>query len=707
MKTLTVLKGLMLVMVMGLIFCSHTPPAVTEKPVPPVAKTEVMPEKPIPVSEKPVPAPEKPVVVPEKPVSPKAEISNFDTIIPEDVYAYFSIENISRCGNAIDNSFLNKLWNDPEVQKFVENISDFIQNEITKDKKTQITLKDITSLKEVFSGQIVFVLDSMELRVGKTKKPRMIHDEDGNIVFDEEKKFPKVDDVEVECIEPMPHCILLAQVSQNKDKLESFIEKICADLTEEEIYKQKEDYKDISYFTFYNKKESLKTSYGYIGDIFFLAYGDKGLKRIIDIYKGSDKVKPLSTKISYQKLLAEIGSNRLSTVFVNCPPIVSSLKQWAIKTELLSSESFTPEKIDKTNKTWDNIIEFSGLGDLKSISWGTRLEADGLISVTFIDIPGTKRGLWKILSSSAKTELKTLKAVPKDTMVYSGCTISLPEVYDEIMNILSNVVSKEEYENEIMTGIKEFEQMLGLKLKEDILSVFDNEFALLEDLSKMDTNNPQGGFMGIPMKIAIIAPIAQSDKFNQIHDQLMKTFAAEMPMPFVEKKYEGFTFNVIEVPSFDEGQEPKQIMGYFFTNDMLVIAMPGNYLKDIADAISGKDNGSLVTDPDFVKITDKTKVETKKIAISYLDFAKYVDFFGMIYSAGESQLKSSKIKMKKGKDGALVEDSSEPILKAMPKIETLKKYFLGCKSYNQFYPTTDGFMARNYIRIITEQGDNK
>ncbi len=633
------------------------------------------------------------------------EKPNFDKIVPEDVYCYFSIEDMSQYNEVIKKSCLNDLWNDPEVQRFIDKAWELMQKEFAEEVTTDtgITIKDITSLADVFKGQIAFILDSVELKPYKKKIERYVLDGEGQLVFDE-NDIPQQEEVEIDSTKPVFHLLLLARVTQNKEKLETFIEKSCTALAEEEIYKQQEDYRNVSYFTFYKKKESLRLSYGYMDDIFFVAYGEKGLKRVIDNAKG-EAVMPLSNHSAYKKIMVEIGPNNLSTGFINCVPIASVLKRAYLSFMQENSSAYgcpaPAEATDKNQETFDNIISFSGLGDLRTIVGASRQEGNGLLSISFLHIPGAKRGLWKLLASSTTQEFKTIKAVPKDNMLYMGLGFSLTELWDEIMNILPQVMPKEQFDG-VLAKVDEFQEELGLKIKEDILSVIGKEIALVEDINPdYDPANPAAGGM-IPMKVGFIVTLADEAKARQVHNHFMESMAEEQgeeALP-VKKQYGGFTFHIIEMPVSQE--EKIELMGYFFTKEFFVFAMPGGYLKEIADALSGKNKGSLLTDPDFTQLITQAKVDTGKTLAAYVDYNRFIDFYYSMLQTFTTYAKEIAQDLGIPTEEEPAVSEKDELLKLIPKLETLKKYFSQCKAYSTIYPTADGIKAKSFIRIITE-----
>ncbi|MEK7309234.1 MAG: DUF3352 domain-containing protein [Planctomycetota bacterium] len=651
---------------------------------------------------------------------------NFDKFIPDNVYIYISVDNIARLSDSYKQSAFGKLWNDPEVKKFTEKAVELFQKEFTKNiaKETNITFNEIASLAEVFTGQAAFVLDRIELKNVKKQTKRPVRGANGRPIYDEETRSYKYEDVEVADVEPVPHLILMAETAKNREKLDGLLEKITKSAAENGTLKKEENYKGVPYFTFYRKQESTNLAYGYIGDIFFVSFGDKALKRVIDGYKQPAEVKALSAKPAYQKLTANAGSGRHMTFYANIPPFISIMKSFFVKSQL-SAGSRTPEELDDFNKKFDKVIDLCGLGGLKSIAGVYRAEGNSFISECLIEMPGARKGILAALTGDPVSEFKTIKAVPADTMAYTAGAVSFTKLYDGIMDIIAGIMTREEYENSVKGEMAQTEEKLGLKIKEDILSVFGNEIAIIMNAGKTPAS-PQTMAMGAsPFNMAFVIPIAKPEAVKNVHDQIIKLISEDShgKSPFVERQYDSFTFYVMEMPDHQmEGQPPmpeevREMMGYFFTKELFVYAMPASNLKIIADTLSGKGAGSLAADPDFAKLLARNKVSEKTVLLSYTNLEKYIEnmlsMFGMFTQPGMMPgMEDGLMPDIEDDDGdghkhtpsrpGMKEDEFAKLMKQMPKWDTFKKYFIGCKAVGQIYPTPDGIMFRSFTHMGAE-----
>jgi hypothetical protein len=389
----------------------------------------------------------------------------------------------------------------------------------------------------------------------------------------------------------------------------------------------------------------------------------------------------------------------------------------------LSAGSKTPEELDDFNKKFDKVMDLCGLGGLKSIAGVYRAEGSSFISECLIEMPGAQKGILAALTGDPVSEFKTIKAVPADTMAYTVGTVSFTKLYDGIMDIIAGTMTREEYEKGVKGEMAQTEEKLGLKIKEDILSVFGNEIAIIMNASKTPSS-PQAMAMGAsPFNMAFVIPIAKPEAVKNVHDQIIKLISEDShgKSPFVERQYDSFTFYVMEMPDHQmEGQPPmpeevREMMGYFFTNDLFVYAMPASNLKIIADTLSGKGAGSLAADPDFAKLLARNKVSEKSVLLSYTNLEKYLEnmlaMFGMFTQPGMMpgmadgmmpDIEDDAGDEDKPSRPGMKEDEFAKLMKQMPKWDTFKKYFIGCKVIYQMYPTPDGIMLRSFTQMGPE-----
>ena len=149
------------------------------------------------------------------------------------------------------------------------------------------------------------------------------------------------------------------------------------------------------------------------------------------------------------------------------------------------------------------------------------------------------------------------------------------------------------------------------------------------------------------------------------------------------------------------------MMGYFFTNDLFVYAMPASNLKIIADTLSGKNSSTLAADPDFAKLLARNKVSEKSVILSYTNLEKYLEnmlsMFGMFTQPGMMfDIEDDAGDEHESYGPKTREDEFAKLMKEMPKWNTFKKYFIGCKAIYQVYPTPDGIMWRSFTQMGSE-----
>jgi hypothetical protein len=136
------------------------------------------------------------------------------------------------------------------------------------------------------------------------------------------------------------------------------------------------------------------------------------------------------------------------------------------------------------------VIEELGLAGLADITFLSGF--DGMYERSIMDVstPGPRKGLLA-LSSAKKVNLKDLPKLPHNLTTVSVSSSDVSKTYDSLMKTVEGVVkvfAPNDADN-IKEGIKAFEGVLGISLKDDV-------FAALGDLS-VGYSTPSEGFFGL------------------------------------------------------------------------------------------------------------------------------------------------------------------------------------------------------------------
>ena len=137
------------------------------------------------------------------------------------------------------------------------------------------------------------------------------------------------------------------------------------------------------------------------------------------------------------------------------------------------------------NRLWDIVddeapaeakmlVEALGLSDFKSISYGMEFDGAGIRDRIYVHAPGSTM-LSAVLPANA-SGLRTVDMVPAGAAYYQAGAFSSVGLHDWIKKAVSQL--PEEARREFDQGIAQFEQMMGFKLRDELLAGFGPEYAM-------------------------------------------------------------------------------------------------------------------------------------------------------------------------------------------------------------------------------------
>lgn len=116
-----------------------------------------------------------------------------------------------------------------------------------------------------------------------------------------------------------------------------------------------------------------------------------------------------------------------------------------------------------------------GLQGLASITFVAGFDGPAERSVVEVDTPGPRTGLLS-LASRKKFSLKDLPKLPADLTGFSAGTVDISKTYDVLVQVVQEGVrlfAPEKADN-VKETVKQFEGILGVNLKDELLSQFDD-----------------------------------------------------------------------------------------------------------------------------------------------------------------------------------------------------------------------------------------
>jgi hypothetical protein len=167
------------------------------------------------------------------------------------------------------------------------------------------------------------------------------------------------------------------------------------------------------------------------------------------------------------------------------------------------------------------LIEELGLNGLKSVTFHSGFDGPAERSVIFVDIPGPRKGLLK-LANRKTIKLADLPPMPSDLTSFSASNLDLAALYDAILGAVEATV-KIYFPNQadqVKEGIKIAENILGVKLKEELFGSFG-------DLV-VSYSSPSEGPLGLGT--VYLVKVKDEKKLQASLDNLFKALGA---LPFI------------------------------------------------------------------------------------------------------------------------------------------------------------------------------
>lgn len=181
------------------------------------------------------------------------------------------------------------------------------------------------------------------------------------------------------------------------------------------------------------------------------------------------------------------------------------------------------------------LIDEIGLGSLKNITSQAGFEGQRMRSVTDINFSGERKGLL-LMTKVPKANLKDLPPLPAELTSFGVGGFDAVNTYDAIVNSIDGGVRvfAPAIADGIKEGIKQMEQLVEVKVKEDLLSCFGDQIVTYA--------TPLDGPLGLGQVAAI--KVKDSKKLVESLKKIHNTFPGfpGVEFEFKNKKYEGIDY---------------------------------------------------------------------------------------------------------------------------------------------------------------------
>ena len=205
--------------------------------------------------------------------------------------------------------------------------------------------------------------------------------------------------------------------------------------------------------------------YGVVGDVFLVTLGTNVHRDILAVKGGAAPA--LVSNERFAAARKKLGAAPANTALLLHVDLIRARAQ--AKSFLLANtgrEDFPPPV--------PVLLEELGINNIKTITYTGQLTDGGFRSAAFVATEAPSKGAPKFLKAKPLTD-EDFQAVPPDASFFHVCNFRLATAYDEAVRIAG--IFAPEAVAEIAT---QFEQKTGMKLREDVIALFDDGWAFFD-----------------------------------------------------------------------------------------------------------------------------------------------------------------------------------------------------------------------------------
>ena len=251
------------------------------------------------------------------------------------------------------------------------------------------------------------------------------------------------------------------------------------------------------------------------------------------------------------------------------------------------------------------ILELTGLGNVTDYVGVTGLDEKGFVQFAAVDFDGEPKGLLALAPSEPLT-VDDLAPMPLGSLIATAFKTDLGAMYDGVMEMVGkmdpNAVS------EVNEGLLQVEQVLGMRVREDILASFG-------DVWTLHTHEEDGGLVA---GWTLTVSVENASRLGQLSQRLMQLAAQSRGGrdPKVEwSQFDGQNIYMLSVPDAEMPFAP----AWCVTKDRLVVGLYPQAIKSYL--IRQKESGgkTVASDPKVAammktSVTAMTAVDNKRFA---------------------------------------------------------------------------------------------
>jgi uncharacterized protein DUF3352 len=519
-----------------------------------------------------------------------------ENLLPDHTFVFASVRDVPAARAQASRMALMKLWREPEVQEFLAPGLAMIGEQLAQfEAQTGHRLADLV---KVLQGQVAMAVVEYDPMYGGLVP-------DAVILVDMGSAMPEFRKVHADALAGAGDEINVTPMEHAGVVYESIMLPVGLELT-----------------------------VAYLGNALTITTRPERMVGLIDAWQ-QGLPSCLAESATYRAVAKNTGGDAtFANVFVNVESIMG----------------YFGEQMDAMT---GRMIEVLGVNRIKAVGMGSAFQAEGIRDSMFAYAPGEKAGLMGLMYTSPGDGTKLLSRVPASAFYASAGRVDLHEMMARIMELVGEV---EPYVlDEMLDGLTELREQLGVDLQEDLLKPLGEEMALyaampdggglMPDLVFMNRLRNPGQFLTSLAKI-----VARAQEHMGDYDRL--------EVEIRSMQYMGKTIHYIHV-GHRYGDPFPAMPALYLDGDLCVMALYPQVLKD--HIARGPNAPSILTRPDFMR--------ARRGLPENMDSLEYVDFqlaVRMLYGtlAPLAQLAAN--------------DLDCPVdMALLPRTETIARHFFG------------------------------
>ncbi len=256
------------------------------------------------------------------------------------------------------------------------------------------------------------------------------------------------------------------------------------------------------------------------------------------------------------------------------------------------------------------VIDGLGFGSCQSVTAASHFDNGGYKSSMFVKTDNERQGIFKLANQKPLTE-DDLKWIPKNVNFAYAFNYDHLKAYDDMITVLNSIPMAGMYAQQ---GIQKIEQHLGLSIRNDILTVLD------DNVIYFDSPNAGGSwFTGITACLEVKDPAKMQALIERATKAAIAFFEKEARKPITYRirtsDFDEYKLNYLEVSGVPL---PLAISWCFHENRMVVGLMP-HTVRYAMDRATGKKafDTSILANEDFRR--GRKQFPKDVVAINYID----------------------------------------------------------------------------------------